>query len=440
MDKILNDEIIKFLENEYTQQFISQNIEVEIPSYNTNLGDLARAYYQNPSDLNIANILLYNIQETAYKIATELAKGIWEGSRSWEWTDKMANPPQEDEDREDFENRKEQERIIFEETKETEIANAINSLGLPNFEPTDFFDTTTEYSLERTVINGINLYLDQATLPQSIGDGLSAEPQPVGNYGLGAEEPEEKQDLPSEEEAMEAMQYANYIYKEVYNTQLALGFEHDHANEEADRAKNTAYSEYLLGRILSVNYDDEGNPIYNYERRGGSNKERENKQISKEEAYALYLIYSGSDNSNVMSGIPLVNSPEEYHKNNELFFKYMSEIITNTSVSDSDHINPLFNFKKEVKAEKESKNELAGEINKSGEPVQTIKNMEKTNLDTLITLPQSTSVETAAEAAGGKKRKTKKRKKKKKKTISKRKHVNKKTKHKKRKKKKSIKN
>jgi hypothetical protein len=443
MDKILNDEIIKFLKNEHTQQFISQNIEVEIPSYNTNLGDLATTYYQNPSDLNNANILLYSIQETAYKIATEHAKGIWEGSQPWEWRDEMANTPEADEDYEDFENRKEEELMDHEKAKEIEISNAINSLGLPNFEPTEFFDTTTEYSLERTVINGINLYLDQATLPQSIGDGLSAEPQAVANYGLGAEEPEEKEDLPAEEEAME---YANKIYNEVYNTlHLALVFEHDHANEEADRAKNTAYTEYLLGRLLSVNYDDEGNPIYNYKQRGGSNKEGDNKKISNEEAYALYLIYSGSDNSNVMSGIPLVNSPEEYHKNNELFFKYMSEIITNTSVSDSDHINPLFNFKKEVKAEKESKNELAGEINTSSEPVETNKNIEKTNLDTLISLPQSPSVETPGEAAGGKKRKikkrtTKKRRKKKKKTISKRKHVNKKTKHKKRKKKKSIKN
>jgi len=427
MDKILNDQIVIFLGSDQTHGFIENNVDQTIniadPTliHLTSLGQLADAYYQNPLDTNLANILLYNIQEIANTEVRDVAKITF--AESW---DDFLPARQESEIN----------NIFFDMVKSSQI---------PNFEPTEFFDTTTEYSLERTVINGINLYLDQATLSQSIGDGLSAEPQPVANYDLGAEEPEEKQDLPSEEEAMEAMEYANYIYNEVYNTLLALGFERDHTNEEANHAKNTAYSEYLLGRVLSVEYDEEGNPIYNYEQRGGSNKERQNKQISKEEAYTLYLIYSGSDNSNVMPGIPLVNSPEEYHKNNELFFKYMSEIITNTSVSDSDHINPLFNFKKEVTTEEEPKNELAGKIITSGEPVQTNKNIEKTNLDSLISLPQSTSIETAAEAAGGKKRKikkrtTKKRRKKKKKTISKRKHVNKKTKHKKRKKKKSIKN
>merc|ERR1711966_628020 len=134
---------------------------------------------------------------------------------------------------------------------------------------------------------------------------------------------------------------------------------------------------------------------------------------SKEEAYALYLIYSGSENSNVMPGIPLVNSPEEYQENNELFFKYMSEIINNTSISDSDHITPLINLKEEVKADDKSKIELAGEVKKNDETIETTKNQEKINLDSLIDsrMPLEASAAAAA-AAGGKKRKKRKTKKK----------------------------
>ena len=119
----------------------------------------------------------------------------------------------------------------------------------------------------------------------------------------------------------------------------------------------------------------------------------------------------------------------------------MSEIITNTSVSDSDHIKPLIDFKKDVKSEKESKNELAGDIEKNNETIETKKNLEKINLDSLIDsrMPQEAPV--AAAAAGGKKRKTKKRRKKKKKTLSKNKYLNKKRNSKKRRRKKrSLKN
>ena len=397
---------------------------------------------KNPSDINLANILLSNIQEIAYEQATENAKKLWEGSRPWEWNDG------------------EGERAEFEKAKEREIHNMFSG-QLPNFEPTEFFDTTTEYSLERTVQHGIHLYLNQTSLAEptsSSGDGLSARPPSLGNTGPGAEEDEdspseEDEDSPSEEEAGE---YRQHIYYQEYSTLTRLlGVSEEEAAAEAQITAQEAFRAYLLGCLYRR--EREGGDKYIYESLrtgaiqsnaptssiGGSNKEGENIKISNEEAYALYLIYSGSDNSNVMPGIPLVNSPKEYQDNNNLFFKYMSKIINNTSISDSYHIATLINLKEEVKADDKSKIELAGETKK------------KINLESLIVdsrLPQEAPAAAAAAAAGGKKRKkrktkkrrkkrkTKKRRKKNKKTISNSKYLSKKTKQKKRRKKKSLKN
>ena len=135
-----------------------------------------------------------------------------------------------------------------------------------------------------------------------------------------------------------------------------------------------------------------------------------------------------------MPGIPLVNSPKEYQDNNNSFFKYMSKIINNTSISDSYHIATLINLKEEVKADDKSKIELAGETKKKI-------NLESLKVDSR--LPQEAPAAAAAAAAGGKKRKkrkNKKRRKKNKKTISNSKYLSKKTKRKKRRKKKSLKN
>ena len=460
MNTFFNTEIIDFLNNTQTQEFVLENKDtpITIPHQNPSstlqtpplpdtLGKLADSYIADRDDLDKANILLYNIQEIAYGQALNGAKKLWEdSSKEWEWNDDMAGPIKDEEGDEQFEYRKEEERKRHEETKEIEILSLFNSLKLPNFEPKEFFDTTTEYSLESILDNGITLYLKPQ---QYTGDELSAEHPPLLTLNEGeAEEAEEAEE--------EAEKYAEFIKTQVYSTLTTLaqisGLD---AKEEAKRAAKEAYRAYRSGRRISVNYEGDI-PEYVYENMptdeergggpkiGGSNKEVINTKISKEEAYALYLIYSGSENSNVMPGIPLVNSPEEYQENNELFFKYMSEIINNTSISDSDHITPLINLKEEVKADDKSKIELAGEVKKNDETIETTKNQEKINLDSLIDsrMPLEASAAAAA-AAGGKKRKkrkTKKKRKRNKKTISNSKYSSKKTKRKKRRKKKSLKN
>ncbi|MDA9216565.1 hypothetical protein N9O88_01935, partial [bacterium] len=438
MDKFLNSEILNFLKgitggDSILQHFVFNNQYTEISAYETTLGDLVNSYMKNTSDIKLANILLGSIQEIAYEQATETAKTLWKGSRPWEWNDGEGEGESEGEG--------EGERAKFEKAKETEIHNMF-SRQLPNFEPTEFFDTTTEYSLERTVQNGIHLYLNQTSSAgptSSSGDGLSAGPTSLGNTGSAAEEDE---DSPSEEEAGK---YKQDIYDQEYSTLTRLfGLSKEEADAAAQKTADEAFRAYLLGWLYRRERADGVKYIYESLRTraiqsnaptssiGGSNKEGENIKISNEEAYALYLIYSGSDNSNVMPGIPLVNSPKEYQDNNNLFFKYMSKIINNTSISDSYHIATLINLKEEVKADDKSKIELAGETKK------------KINLEPLIVdsrLPQEAPA--AAAAAGGKKRKkrkTKKRRKKNKKTISNSKYLNKKTKQKKRRKKKSLKN
>ena len=423
MNTFLNKEIIGFLNNTQTQDFVLENEDVAItiplqdpsstlqtPPLPVTLGKLAETYFAYRDDLDKANILLYNIQEIAYGQALDGAKVLWEtSSEVWEWNDDMAGPNEDEEDDEQFEYRKEEERKRHEETKEREINNMFDSLKLPNFEPKEFFDTTTEYSLESILDNGIILYLKPQ---QYTGDGLSAEPPPLLTLNEGeAQETDEE----AEEAEEEAQEYAEAIKIQVYSTLTTLvhpPYSDKKAKEEAQRAAEEAYSAYLSGMLISVNYEGDI-PSYVYENMptdrergggskiGGPNKEAINTKISKEEAYALYLIYSGSDNSNVMPGIPLVNSPEEYQENNELFFKYMTEIINNTSISDSDHITPLINLKEEVKANDKSKIELAGEIEKNDETIETKKNLEKINLDSLIDsrLPQEAPAAAAAAAA-----------------------------------------
>ena len=438
MENILNKNILDFLNDARIQKIV-----FNYP--NTILKQLFYSYKKD-SNLDNANKLLYSIQKITYILATEHAKNAWPYlTIPWEFDDEMVQAAANKEAKwgiDDPDMIKERLEIEYEETKKFEIQKAFTSLRLPIFEPTEFFDTTTEYSLERIVANGINLYNQQTTSLQQTG---------APDYGLGAAEPmdEEERAVPTAAEAMEHSTSAYNVVKK--NLILLFLYDEESAEQVAQRVKQEVFEEFMIGKILSVDFDEHGNVILahtdNYggggSINGGSNKEAINTKISNEEAYALYLIYSGSDNSNVMPGIPLVNSPEEYQKNNELFYKYMSEIITNTSVSDSDHIKPLIKFKKDVKSEEESKNELAGEIKKNNETIETKKNLEKIDLDSLIDSRMPQEAPAAAAAAGGKKRKkrkTKKRRKKNKKTISNNKYLSKKTKRKKRRRKKSISN
>ena len=437
IEEILDEKIFNFLNDEQINIFVSTHPDAILPPLTIPLHQLFNSYKED-SNLDNANKLLYSIQELTYRFATKHAKDFWQYALPWELSDEMAQAAADEEASRGFDDPdiiKERLEMNHEETKKFEIQKAFTSLKLPNFEPPEFFNTTTEYCLEKILLTGINSYNKQS-------DGLAAA---------------EEEDALSEEEravptAEEANDYSTGAYNFVKKNLMFLNYDDASAEEEAQRVRKEVYDAFMLGKILSVDFDDEGNTVIKHKENyrgggsiiGGSNKEAINTKISREEAYALYLIYSGADNSNVMPGIPVVDSPEEFKKNNELFYKYMREIINNTSISDSNHIKPLINinFENKITEQKEViDEELAGKVGEDEQLIEKTKG-EDINIDEIISLPNSMNKKRAAAAAGGRKRKrkTKKRIKKKKKSISNNKYLTKKTRRKKRRKKRSLKN